>query len=124
LNRYNGLAGPALKLNNDWEGNWSPRLHLEFFPSGKRKSQFGYYTGNGVQRITARPEHDGLRIEFGDLGAPGTVEVYCQEVKGVTRNGVRLREGADYHSDKQSNKLTFSFQGASKIAIDGAGSLF
>jgi hypothetical protein len=47
--------------------------------------------------------------------------VYCQEVKGVTRNGVRLREGADHHYDKQSNKLTFSFQGASTIAIGGAG---
>ena len=77
-----------------------------------------------MQRIAAEPASDGLKIEFGDLGAPGTVEVYCKEVTGVTRNGVKLRAGTDYHYDQPSHKLTISFQGASKIAIAGAGSLF
>jgi hypothetical protein len=69
-------------------------------------------------------EANGLKVEFGDLGAPGTVEVYCQKVKGVSRNGVKLQQGTDYHYDEQANKLTVSFQGANRIAIDGAGSLF
>jgi alpha-D-xyloside xylohydrolase len=116
--------GDIVKLNNNWDANWSPKLRLQFFPSSKRSSQFNYYTGNGVQTITAEPENGGLRIEFGDLGAPGTVEVYCQRVKGMTRNGTKLREGADYRFDEQTNKLTVSFQGASKIVVEGAASLF
>jgi hypothetical protein len=77
-----------------------------------------------VQKISAVSEGDRLKIEFGDLGVPGTVEVYCQRVKGVTRNGVKLRQGTDYDYDERANRLSVSFQGASKIAIDGAGSLF
>jgi len=116
--------GDLVQLNNNWEANWTPKLRLEFFPSGKAKSQFDYYTGAGVQRIAVGPEGDGFRIEFGDLGPPGTVEVYCQKVKGVTRNGAKLRQGTDYHYDEQAHKLTLSFEGASKIAIESAGSLF
>lgn len=77
-----------------------------------------------MQRIAVAPEGDGFRIEFGDLGPPGTVEVYCQKVKAVTRNGAKLRQGTDYHYDEQARKLTLSFEGASKIAIESAGSLF
>ena len=116
--------GDLVKLNNNWEANWTPKLRLEFFPSGKAKSQFDYYTGAGVQRIGVGPEGDGFRIEFGDLGPAGIVEVYCQKVKGVTRNGAKLRQGTDYHYDEQAHKLTLSFEGASKIAIESAGSLF
>ena len=116
--------GDIIKLNNNWVGNWSPKLRLEFFLSSKQKSRFDYYTGSGVQRISAEPEGSGLKIEFGDLGAPGTVEVYCQGVKTVIRNGVQLREETDYHYDKQASKLTIPFQGASKIVVDGAVSLF
>ncbi|HEX3351379.1 MAG TPA: TIM-barrel domain-containing protein [Terriglobales bacterium] len=116
--------GDIVKLNNNWESNWSPKLRLEVFPSSRQKSWFDYYTGGAVQRISAVPDSGGLKIEFGDLGTPGTVEVYCQKVKAVTRNGVRLREGADYGYDRQANKLTVSFQGATVIALDGAQSLF
>jgi alpha-D-xyloside xylohydrolase len=116
--------GDIVKLNNNWEANWSATLRLEFFPSSKYKSRFDYYTGSGVQRIAAALERDSLKIEFGDLGTPGTVEVYCQKVRGVTLNRVKLREGADYRYDQQASKLTIPFQGASKIAVDGAGSLF
>jgi len=37
---------------------------------------------------------------------------------------VQLKPGSDYQYDPPSHKLTISFQGASKIAITGAGSLF
>jgi len=116
--------GDIVKLNNNWEANWSPKLRVEVFPSGKHKSQFDYYTGNGVQKIVAEPAGDGLRIEFGDLGTPGTIEVYCRNVKAVTRNGVKLHEGSEYRYDQQANRLTVNFQGASKIVIVGGTSLF
>jgi alpha-D-xyloside xylohydrolase len=116
--------GDIVKLNNNWEQKWTPKLRLQFFPTARGKSQFDYYTGSGVQRITAEPAGEGLQIEFGDLGAPGAIEVYCKEVTGVTRNGVQLKPGSDYQYDPPSHKLTISFQGASKIAITGAGSLF
>jgi alpha-D-xyloside xylohydrolase len=116
--------GDIVRLNNNWDASWSPKLRLEVFPSAKQKSQSDYYTGSSVQSIAVAPGGGGLTIEFGDLGTPGTVEVYCQKVKGVTRNGVKLREGLDYQYDKQANKLTVSFQGATKISVDGADSLF
>jgi hypothetical protein len=40
------------------------------------------------------------------------------------RNGVKLHEISEYHYDQQVDRLTGSFQGASKIVIDGAASLF
>ena len=116
--------GDIVKLNNNWEANWTPKLRLQFFPSGKSKSQFDYYTGSRVQKITAEADGGGLKIDFGDLGAPGVVEVYCRQPTGVTRNGVKLRAGTDYDYDEPANKLTVSFQGASTISIAGAGSLF
>jgi alpha-glucosidase (family GH31 glycosyl hydrolase) len=116
--------GDIVKLNNNWEQNWTPKLRLQFFPTARSKSHFDYYTGSGVQKITAERVGDGLKIEFGDLGAPGTIEVYCKEVTGVTRNGVKLKPGSDYQYNPPSHKLTISFQGASKIAVAGAGSLF
>jgi len=42
----------------------------------------------------------------------------------VTLNGVKLHEGSEYRYDQQASRLTVSFQGASKIVIDGAASLF
>jgi len=116
--------GDIVKLNNNWEGNWSPKLRLEFFPSSKAKSQFEYYTGSAVRTIAAQMEGDGLKIEFGDLGTPGTIEVYCRKVTAVTLNGVKLHEGSEYRYEQQASRLTVSFQGASKIVIDGAASLF
>jgi len=65
-----------------------------------------------------------MKIEFGDLETPGMVEVYCKNVKGVSLNGVKLREGVDYRFDQQVNRLTIPFNGASKIAVEGAESLF
>jgi alpha-D-xyloside xylohydrolase len=116
--------GDIVKLNNNWDTNWNPKLRVEFFPSRKQKSRFDYYTGRGVQRITAEPGRDSMKIEFGDLETPGMVEVYCKNVKGVSLNGVKLREGVDYRFDQQVNRLTIPFNGASKIAVEGAESLF
>ena len=40
------------------------------------------------------------------------------------RNGVKLHESSEYRYDQQVDRLTGSFQGASKIVIDSAASLF
>src|SRR5271154_1240575 len=66
--------GDVVKLNNNWEENWSPKLRIEIFPSTKNPSEFHYFTGNGVQKIAATPEADGLTVEFGDLGTDGGVK--------------------------------------------------
>ncbi len=117
--------GDVVKLNNDWQENWSPNLRIEIFPSGKASSEFSYFTGEGVQTIMAAPTADGLIVEFGDLGAPGVLELYCRQAKQVTRNGVKLREGVDYKYDAEAQKLSIPFKsGAAKVAIKGAVGLF
>jgi alpha-glucosidase (family GH31 glycosyl hydrolase) len=116
--------GDILKLNNNWEANWTPKLDIEVFPSGKEPGEFSYYTGHGTQTIGTAEEGDRLTIQFGDLGVDGTLEVFCRKAREVTRNGVKLREGTDYQYDVKAQKLTVSFQGATKVVMKGAGSLF
>jgi alpha-D-xyloside xylohydrolase len=116
--------GDIVKLNNNWEENWSPKLRIEVFPSAKASSEFSYFTGDGVQNITASPVADGLEIQFKDLGTVGSLEIYCKKAKEVTRNGVKLREGSDYKFDPQAERVTVPFEGASKIVLKGCGSLF
>jgi hypothetical protein len=55
--------------------------------SGTGPSEFNYFTGDAVQKITATPETDGLTIPFGDFNAEGTLEVYCPKAAVVMRNG-------------------------------------
>jgi alpha-D-xyloside xylohydrolase len=117
--------GDVVKLNNNWQENWSPSLRIEIFPSGKTSSDFSYFTGDGVQTITAAPTAGGLTVEFGDLGVPGVVELYCRQAKEVTRNGNKLREGVDYKYDAEAQKLSIPFKsGATKLVAKGAVSLF
>jgi hypothetical protein len=87
-----------VKLNNNWDAHWGPALRIEVFPSPAQASEFDYYTGNTVRPIKVVPGHDEVTIEFGDLGVPGTMEVYCRSARGLKRNGTVLREGADYIS--------------------------
>ena len=116
--------GDVVKLNNNWEANWAPRLRIEIYPSEKASSEFNYFTGDGVQKITAAPEAGRLTIQFDDLGAEGSVEVYCKKPKEVTKNGARLREGNEYKYDSAAQKLTVRFRGATKLALKGTSSLF
>ncbi len=116
--------GDIVQLNNNWETNWTPKLRLEVFPARKQSSEVEYFTGNGVQKISVIPEIGGLAIRFGDLGANGIVQVYCQKVSAVSRNGTSLREGTDYQYDPQLRILTVPFLGATTLAIKGGESLF
>ena len=116
--------GDIVKLNNNWQTNWAPKLHIEIFPASKLPSQFDYFTGSSVQKISVASEGGELRIHFGDLGVNGVVEVYCTNAGGVTRNGVALRQGADYHYDPQLRKLTVPFQSAMDLHIRTWESVF
>jgi alpha-D-xyloside xylohydrolase len=116
--------GDIVKVNNNWDKDWKPRLHVEYFPAEKGTSEFLYYTGSAEKKIRTERTKEGLAIQFGDLGTPGALEVYCGKVNGVTRNGQKLREGKDYQYDAAAKKLTTGFDGATKITILGAPSLF
>jgi alpha-glucosidase (family GH31 glycosyl hydrolase) len=116
--------GDIVRLNNNWAENWSSKLRIEIFPSVRTPSEFNYFAGDKVQRITATPETDGLTIRFGDLNAEGTVEVYCRKAAVVMRNGKKLREGNGFKYDAQLQKLTVPFKGATEVVLKGAGSLF
>ena len=116
--------GDIIKVNNNWDYDWEPKLRLEYFPAEKEGSEFRYYTGSKQQRIVAERTKDGLSIEFGDLGAAGTLEIYCGSVGGVARNGEKLREGKGYQYDAGAKKLTLPFDGATKATILGGASLF
>lgn len=116
--------GDIVKLNNSWEENWSPKLRIEIFPSAKSASEFDYFTGQGVQKISATPTGDELDIQFGDLGAEGSLEVYCKRPKEVMKDGKRLREGGEYQYDAAARRLTLRFKGATKLGLKGTGSLF
>jgi alpha-D-xyloside xylohydrolase len=116
--------GDIVKLNNNWETNWSPKLRIEIFPSAKGTNEFNYFTGSKVETITASRSRDALTIDFGDLGPSGSLEVYCHKAKQVTKNGTKLREGSDYTFDASAQKLTIPFQGGTKLTLQGAGSLF
>jgi len=94
------------------------------FGRGSISSGFLYRGCDQPQVIVIWRQTDGLTIEFGDLGANGVVEVYCRKATAVTRNGTKLREGADYKYDAQAQKLTISFEGSTKIVLKGAASLF
>jgi alpha-glucosidase (family GH31 glycosyl hydrolase) len=116
--------GNILKANNNWDANWEPKLRIEVFPARKEPSQFGYYTGQGTRNIEVHPEADRIEVHIEELGVTGELEIYCQGVQAVKRDGASLHEGAGYHYDAANNKLTIPFQKASQITILGGKSLF
>ncbi len=116
--------GDIVKLNNNWDANWSPKLRIEIFPAAKGTSEFNYFNGSKVEKITASQDGDAVSVDFGDLGAVGSVEVYGHRAKQVIKNGAKLREGADYTFDASAQKLTIPFKGGTKLTMQGVGSLF
>jgi len=116
--------GDIVKLNNNWDANWKPKLRIEVFPARDRGSEFSYFTGSGTQTIRMAREGSGITIAFEDLGVNGALEVYCRRVTAVRRNGSTLREGADYQYDALAQKLTVPFQGVTTLEVTGAESLF
>src|SRR5262249_24834131 len=99
-------------------------LRIEVFPGAEGAGEFRYYTGKNAQTITAKREKNTETIQFADLGIPGNLEVYCDKVSGVEKNGAQLREGPGYRYDGQAKRLTVPFDGATRVIIQGAASLF
>ena len=92
--------GDIVQLNNNWQANWKAKLRMEIFPSSKAASEFTYFTGEKAQKIAVKPSRDVLTIEFGELGTPGTLEIYCRGAKKIVTGDRRtLREGRDYSYD-------------------------
>jgi alpha-D-xyloside xylohydrolase len=116
--------GDIVQVNNNWDQNWKAKLRVEYFPAEKERSEFRYYTGSVEEKIEAERTKEGLDIQFGDLGVPGTFEVYCGKVRSVIRNGAKLKEGKDYQYDTAAQRLRIPFDGATKLTIQGAASLF
>jgi alpha-glucosidase (family GH31 glycosyl hydrolase) len=116
--------GDIVKLNNNWDANWEPKLRVEVFPSAKQASEFSYFTGSATQTIKSVPRSGGLTIEFDDLGTNGTLEIHCRKAAQIKKNGATLRAGSDYHFDGQSGTLTVTFRGATHLEIDGAETFF
>lgn len=116
--------GDILRVNNHWDENWVPKLNIEVFPSKRSPSKFEYFTGTDARAITAVAKNGGLEIHFPDLGVSGTLQVYCGNAAGVTRNGAVLRQGVDYAYDAKMHRLTVPFKGATDLWIKGATSLF
>jgi hypothetical protein len=116
--------GDIVKSNNNWDANWSPKLRIEIFPSGASASRFDYFNGNTLTEIRSAPSGRGIEVTLGDLGAPGTVEVYWRNPTRVVRDGKPLRARTDYTYDPAARKLTLGFTGATKFQLEGGASVF
>src|SRR5439155_13510014 len=101
-----------------------PKLRIEAFASATTASRFDYFNGNVLAEMSVAPEGKGIEVTLGDLGAPGTVEVYWQNPVRVLRDGRPLRVRTDYAYDATAHKLTVSFTGVTKIQIEGGSSVF
>jgi len=114
--------GDIFKGNNGWTKAWSPRLHVEVFPSEKVPGRFAYYDGAAVKPITARLQKGRATVAFPDLGTPGTVELHASAVGRVRRNGKLLQAGTDYTFD--AGRLSVPFREATTLEVEGVVSLF
>ena len=117
--------GSVLKGNDNWTPDWSPSLRIEVFPAeGDLSRRFDFYTGTGVEPITAGSLAGKVTIAFGDLGVPGKIEVQCKSVGRVSRNGAALVEGKDYAFDRDARVLAVPFAGATNLVIEQVVSAF
>jgi alpha-D-xyloside xylohydrolase len=117
--------GDISRGNNWWRANWGPQLRIEVFPSSRVPSRFDYYNGAVLLPVTASTAAGGINVSFPDLGASGTLEVYCQGPKAVILNGVARTEGANgYAYDAKARKLTIRFMGQVRLTIQGATAVF
>jgi Glycosyl hydrolases family 31 len=116
--------GDIVKLNKNWDANWAPTLRIEIYPARKDSSECVYCTGKSEAKIQVSTDSEGITVRSDDLGTPSTLEVYCDNVKSVKKNGQKLKKGGGYRYDRAIKKLTTSLEGAAKIEIAGGRSLF
>jgi hypothetical protein len=127
LVREGGIVprGRLLRGNDDWTPSWSPALRIEFYPAqGDLDRHLDYFTGSAVQPIRAATAGGTVTVSFGELGAPGTVELALTAAGKVSRNGMVLAAGKDYQLDAAARLLTVPFSGATTLVVEGARSVF
>ena len=54
----------------------------------------------------------------------GTLEIYCNGISSVARNGVTLSSAGDFTYDAAKKLLTVSYSGATNLQISGTASIF
>lgn len=110
--------GDILQGNNNWTPNWTPNLHIEFFPVAGVTSGFNYYTGSGVVPIFGYIANNTVSLKFNNLGTNGTVEMYnIAAFTTVIRNGQVLVNGTDFQYDPTLQRLTIPFTGPFALQV-------
>jgi alpha-glucosidase (family GH31 glycosyl hydrolase) len=117
--------GDIVKANNGWTADWQPSLHIEVFPAVTQATSFDYWTGTGMTTIAVTPTGNGFDITSGDLGLPGTFEVYLTAPDAVLLNNTELLAGSGYTYDPTHRLLTVPFGlGPLTLEILGSASIF
>jgi alpha-glucosidase (family GH31 glycosyl hydrolase) len=112
--------GDILKANNNWTANWSPNLHIEFFPADGIASAFDYYTGRAIVPIAGGLANNTVDLRFDELGTPGKVEIYnVDRYSTVKRNG-QVLAAADFQYDAAAQRLTVFYAGTTDVQINVA----
>lgn len=114
--------GDILQANNNWSGGaWKASLWVEFFLSKQVDGEFDYFTGEKVERITAKFDDDVFTVNFGDLGISGWMSIYLpfvdySEITGLQMNGVPLTT-ADYFYDAVLDRILVPFSGPTTLVL-------
>jgi alpha-glucosidase (family GH31 glycosyl hydrolase) len=110
--------GDIIRANNNWTPNWSPNLHIEYFPAQGITSGFDYYTGTGIVPMRGTRTATMVTLKFNDPGTNGTVEVYnIPGFTSVMRNGQALTNGTGFQYDAAKQKLTIPYTGATALVV-------
>jgi alpha-D-xyloside xylohydrolase len=111
--------GDIIQSNNNWTPNWSPNLHIEYFPAAGITSRFDYYTGSKSVPILGYIANNVLFLKFNDLSTPGKLEIYnIPGFTAVTRNGQTLANGTDFTYDSTAQRLVIPFTGPTALTVN------
>jgi alpha-glucosidase (family GH31 glycosyl hydrolase) len=110
--------GDIFKSNNNWTPNWTPNLHIEYFPAQGVTSMFDYYTGAGIVPMRGTRSGNTVTLKFNNLGVDGKLEVYnIPGFTSVVRNGQVLTNGTDFQYDAAAQRLVIPYTGATALIV-------
>ena len=110
--------GDILKSNNNWTPNWTPNLHIEFFPAQGVTSAFYYYNGSALVPILGGLFGNTVSLKFNNLGVDGKLEVYnIPGFTSVVRNGQPLTAGTDFQYDAAAQRLVIPYSGPTALMV-------
>ena len=109
--------GDILQSNNNWTPNWTPSLHVEFYPSAGVASRFDYYTGKSVVAMTGSLSDSTISWQAGNLRIGGVLEVHgVDRCSSVKLNNQVLGSG-DFQYDQMTQVMTIPLRGATSVQI-------